>query len=142
MSFSCIHNQFQFTYCIELETYMPSFGTKIWDSPTKRGIWHVLLESCRLIHLRYVIHHKLEFSHIQFMQTISLLHLRTILPKNLRQLGATGWQDGMDSSSINLWAALISTLCACVNNPLNGQCFYVSVSVGIQLLFLHCWTSC
>ncbi|XP_052802742.1 uncharacterized protein LOC128232965 [Mya arenaria] len=47
--------------------------------------------------------------------------VRTLLPKNVRQLAATGFQGGMEESSVDLWSALVSTLCACVNNPLNEE---------------------
>lgn len=31
------------------------------------------------------------------------------------------WFDSLDGTSIDLWSALVSTACACVNNPQNGN---------------------
>lgn len=31
------------------------------------------------------------------------------------------WFEGMEGRSLTLWSTLLSTACACVNNPLNGN---------------------
>ncbi|KAH3882507.1 hypothetical protein DPMN_006447, partial [Dreissena polymorpha] len=46
--------------------------------------------------------------------------IRTSLPRNVKLLEQTDLQSEVcGGSTIDLWAALISTVCACVNNPIN-----------------------
>jgi hypothetical protein len=54
------------------------------------------------------------------------------MPRNIEDL-ESDWFEGMDGKSLHLWSTLLSTACACVNNPINGK----SGLYCIFSLFLH-----